>query len=243
MVDKIRSSFGRVSLLPARGQLTSSGGGSAGRHHARSVGSTCTCVGWRRLSFGEGGRVGPSPVLGQHTVLVADTLLLGRCGDGIAVVALVEASARPDPGRLSRVMINVVGAAQVVLATLPAVGEPSLRVFKRTVPWVLGLPCSGCAVGRNGRGCGGRACGAYLAESLRGRLGGRGRSLAGVHVGVEVRRRLVRGRGSCCGGAVHGRVGGGRGAGCSSTSLVVDGCLEVGGQVQDELAVHDHVVV
>jgi hypothetical protein len=79
---------------------------------------------------------------------------------------------------------------------------------------------------------------------MSGRRGIDGRSLlAREHIGgVEVLRRLVWRRGTVDGGAAHGRV-----RGCGGTDgiggALADGCSEVSGEVQNELAMDDHVIV
>ena len=173
------------------------------------------------------------------------TFLLGLRGYISALVGLIEACAWSDPGCLSRVVINVVCSAQVILAALPAVWQPSLSVLECTVcaagtiaSWTSTIwrrPRSGGRTSSR-RTCWGWALGRRLASDCWSLL-------AGVCVGrMQVRCRLLRGGHNAWDATIYGRM---RGCGWTGgvLSSLTDGRREVSGEVKDELAVDDHVVI
>ena len=224
VVDKIWPAFRGMPLLPARRELARTGCRGPGSHHTHCTGrSSC---GRRRLAIGQGGGVCTGAVFGQHAVLVAGAFLLGLRGHCCALVGFVEAGAWPDPGGLARVVVNVVGTAQVVLATLPALGQTALCVLKGAVGTVAGW--SGSARGRSRGWARREASGWWLAEAWGAGLGGHGRAeLAGIGVG----RVEGGGLGVWCGGCgrsdgagggvrARGRAGSGRGGLCQRRTEV-----------------------
>jgi hypothetical protein len=78
---------------------------------------------------------------------MASAFLLGLRRHGALRVGLAEACSRPYPRRLPRVVVDIVRAAQMVLASFPSVRQPPLGVLKRTVGAVRAV-LRRCSVGR-----------------------------------------------------------------------------------------------
>ena len=64
---------------------------------------------------------------------MSHALLLGLRSYIPALISLVESCARPDPSGLSSVVVDVVGSAQMILATLPAIWQSSLSILESAV--------------------------------------------------------------------------------------------------------------
>lgn len=232
-----------MPLLPSRRKFSCSGSGSTGRHHAHRA---CRASGRRRLSFSECGRARACAVFWQHTVLMPGAFLLGLRRHGILRVCLTEPCARPDPSRLPRVVIDIVRSTKMILASFPPVRQSSLSIFKSTVcasRTVLSRSIRRRLLLRGSRRKGGRV---HLTQSLGSWLSGDGRScLAGEYVRrVKALRRLMWRRRAVHRWAAHGSMcRWGRTGSIRVSRSLTDGRSQVSGEVEDELAVDDHVIV
>ena len=146
VVDKVRAPFRCVALLPSGWKLARAGRRGTGGHHGDGAGGILA-IRWRTRGGRKSGRVCAGAVVGQHSVLMADTLSRRLAICGCASCSRAGAVRRPDPCCLARVVIDVVCSAKVVFSPLPSTGQSPLRVLKRRE-----AVCSCC-----GTSCAGRA--------------------------------------------------------------------------------------
>jgi hypothetical protein len=173
---------------------------------------------------------------------MASAFLLGLRGHGVLRIRLAEACSWPYPCCLPRVMVDIICTAEVILASFPSVRQPPLSILESTVGAVRSVLWRCTVRGRHGRRRS-RRHGRGRAQAVSRRLRGHGRSLLSREaLGMEVLGGLVGRRRAVHRGAAHRRVRGSSGTGTGRRALG-DGRGEVSGKVQDQLAVHDHVVV
>ncbi|KAI3481094.1 hypothetical protein L1887_56668 [Cichorium endivia] len=230
VVHKVRSAFGGVALFPAGGKRAVASRGARASREGVGGGGGARAGDGRASRRGAGGIAiaDAEEIVGQGSVAVPLTIGRGGAGGGGRVGAGAGGRAGPSCG--ARVVIDVVGAAEMVGPTLPAsggggggggggsgTGRRRHAIGRRCRSTGDVSICSRC-----GNGCGGAAAGGRGAGIGASSAGGRGSGERG-------------GGGVGCAG--HEEVGGAGGG------VVVDGGGDVGVEVDDELAVHDEIVV
>lgn len=234
VIDEIRPAFGGRPLLPPGRELPSACRGRSCGHHGHRVGAAT-----RRRGRGLRGlilqirRTGARAVLRQHPTLVRPPLQLhvGLALRSLRVFVVVRRRAGPRGG--SRVVVDVIGPAQVVLPSLPSGRQTALTVFERAE---VG-PGAMLVVGGRRRPVDG--------DDRTGRSGGRGHAL-GVRRRIRDGGRGVRMTGRVRGVHLRNQTGGGgrRVVGAMHpVRLVGGGAREVGGQVNDEFSMDDQIIV